>query len=150
MTANDISQNALDRIEAEARRRGLSIELLRRDANDVDAFRRRLYDLVSLQYGSSQRTPDQRGLRNVLDAVAPGGTLVAVHHDLSPFRESVDVAEQTLMYDPSAFVGIDEIRTALDASEEWTIEVDETRDRPPGAASTHHVSDVVIRAVGRP
>lgn len=149
VTANEISQNALDRIGAEARRRGLSIELLRGDASDADAFGNDPFDLVSLQYGSFQRTPDQRGLRNLLGAVAPGGTLIAVHHDLSPFDLPIDVAEQTRMYDPAAYVGIDEIRSALATSEEWTIQVDETRDRPRGAASTHHVSDVVLRAVKR-
>jgi SAM-dependent methyltransferase len=147
VTANDISQNALDRIGAEAQRRGLSIELVRGDASDPDVFGNDPFDLVSLQYGSFQRTPDQRGLRNLLSAVAPGGTLITVHHDLSPLNAPTDVAEQTRMYDPAAYVGIDEIRSALATSEQWTIEVDETRDRPTGAASTHHVRDVILRAV---
>ena len=149
VTASEISDNALSRIGAEAGRRGVDVDLLRSDATAVEAFGGRTFDLVSLQYGSFLRSPDQRGLLNLLDAVAPGGTLVAVHHDLSPLRETHDVAQQTRMYDPEAYVGIDQIRAALVESADWTIEVDETRRRPPGAASTHHVSDVVLRATRR-
>lgn len=149
VTASEISENALARVRAEAERRGVDVDLLRGDATSVAPFEGRTFDLVSLQYGSFPRSPDQRGLRNLLDAVAPGGTLIAVHHDLSPLRHPHDVAEQTRMYDPEAYVGIDQIRAALTASTDWTIEVDETRDRPPGAASTHHVSDVVLRATRR-
>lgn len=147
VTASDISDNALARVRAEAGRRELSIETLHTDANDPGAFGTETYDLVSLQYGSFLRTPDERGLRNLLDAVAPGGTLLVVSHDLSPLREPVDVATQTRMYDPEAYVGIDEFRSALAGLDDWRIEVDEIRRRPPGAASTHHVDDVVLRAV---
>ncbi len=105
------------------------------------------YDLVSLQYGSFQRTPEQRGLRNLLGAVAVGGTLLVVSHDLSWLDTAPDPAEQTRMYDPEAYVGIDDVAAALAASDDWRVEVHETRPRPAGAASTHHVADVVLRAV---
>ncbi|HTQ19066.1 bifunctional NAD(P)/FAD-dependent oxidoreductase/class I SAM-dependent methyltransferase [Mycobacterium sp.] len=150
VTATDISGNALARVRAEAVRRGLAVDLLRSDANDPAPFGTETFDLVSLQYGSFKRTPDQRGLRSLLDAVAPGGTLLVVHHDLTPFSEPFDVATQTRMYDPEAFVGVNEVAVALTADPEtWHIEVHETRPRPPGAASTHHVDDVVLRATRR-
>lgn len=101
---------------------------------------------MSLQYGSFLRTPDQRGLRNLLGAVAPGGTLLVVGHDFTPLREPVDVATQTRMFDPGAYVGVEEIAAALAESDGWRIEVNQTRPRPPGAASSHHVDDVVLRA----
>lgn len=145
VTATDIAQHALDRVAGEATRRGLDLRYLRVDATDADAFDGETYDLVSLQYGSFPRSPDQRGLRNLLGAVAPGGTLLVVAHDLSPLRQPVDVAEQTRMYDPAAFVGVEEVAAALEAAEGWKVEVHETRPRPPGAASTHHVDDVVLR-----
>ncbi|WP_188895306.1 bifunctional NAD(P)/FAD-dependent oxidoreductase/class I SAM-dependent methyltransferase [Microlunatus endophyticus] len=147
VTASDISGNALARVRAEADRRGLSVDRLRRDANDREAFPSGGFDLVSLQYGSFQRTPDQRGLHNLLGAVAPGGTLLVVSHDLAPLAEPVDVATQTRMFDPGAYVGIEEIVAAIGEAGDWTIEVHDTRDRPPGAASTHHVRDVLLRAV---
>ncbi|MFJ1730770.1 FAD-dependent oxidoreductase [Streptomyces sp. NPDC088254] len=150
VTATDISGNALARVRAEAERRGLAIDLVRGDANDPAPFGTETFDLVSLQYGSFKRTPDHRGLRSLLAAVAPGGTLLVVHHDLTPLRDPVDVATQTRMYDPEAFVGVDEIAAALTADPgTWHVETHETRQRPPGAASTHHVSDVVLRATRR-
>ncbi|MBO0852341.1 MAG: NAD(P)/FAD-dependent oxidoreductase [Nocardia sp.] len=150
VTATDISGNALARLRAEAERRGLGVDVIRSDANDPAPFGTETFDLVSLQYGSFKRTPDQRGLRSLLDAVAPGGTLLAVHHDLTPLRGPVDVATGTRMYDPEAFVGIDEIAAALTADPDtWAVQTHETRPRPPGAASTHHVDDVVLRASRR-
>lgn len=53
------------------------------------------------------------------------------------------------MFDPGAYVGVDEISAALRETDGWTIEVHEIRDRPSGAASTHHVRDVVLRAKRR-
>ncbi|MDY7087653.1 MAG: bifunctional NAD(P)/FAD-dependent oxidoreductase/class I SAM-dependent methyltransferase [Actinomycetota bacterium] len=147
VTATDISGNALARIDAEAGRRGLDVRTLRSDANDVAPYGNETYDLVSLQYGSFHRTPDQRGLHNLLAAVAAGGTLLVVGHDLTHARAHQSPAEQTLMYDPDAYVGIDEIHAALERSGAWRIDVHETRDRPAGAISSHHVTDVVLRAV---
>ncbi|RLL70431.1 bifunctional NAD(P)/FAD-dependent oxidoreductase/class I SAM-dependent methyltransferase [Streptomyces sp. Z26] len=150
VTATDISGNALARVRGEAARRGLAVELVRGDANDPVPFGAETFDLVSLQYGSFKRTPDQRGLRSLLAAVAPGGTLLVVHHDLTPLQAPVDVAAETRMYDPEAFVGVDEIAAALAADPAtWQVETHETRDRPAGAASTHHVRDVVLRATRR-
>ncbi|BBB02063.1 putative oxidoreductase [Actinacidiphila reveromycinica] len=150
VTATDISGNALARVRTEAERRGLSVTLVRSDANDPAPFGTDTFDLVSLQYGSFKRTPDQRGLRSLLAAVAPGGTLLVVHHDLTPLHDPVDVAAQTRMYDPQAFVGLDEVAAALTADPDaWHVETHETRPRPAGAASPHHVSDVVLRATRR-
>ena len=147
VSANDISGNALARIGDEADRRGLAVDLVRSDINEADPFASQTYDLVSLQYGSFTRTPDARGLRNLLGAVAPGGTLLAVHHDLAAMREPVDVATTTRMYDADAYVGVEAIAAALRADPQtWQIEVEETRPRPAGAVSTHHVDDVVLRA----
>ncbi|KUG57495.1 methyltransferase type 11 [Serinicoccus chungangensis] len=147
VTASDISGAALQHLGTEAQRRGLAVTLLHRDVNAPGAFRPAAYDLVSLQYGSFLRTPEQRGLRSLLGAVAPGGTLLVVGHDLTPLREPVDPAEQTRMFDPGAYVGAEEVAAALEAEGGWRVEVVETRPRPAGAVSTHHVDDVVLRAV---
>nr|WP_246313820.1 class I SAM-dependent methyltransferase [Janibacter alkaliphilus] len=113
VTANDISGNALAQLANEAARRHLPIQVVRSDINEPSPFAAQTYDLVSLQYGSFTRTPDDRGLRNLLDAVAPGGTLLAVHHDLAAMREPVDVTTTTRLYDPDAYVGVDAIAAAL-------------------------------------
>lgn len=147
VTANDISAAGLARVAAEAERRGLAVDRLHADANDRDAFGERVFDLVSMQYGSIHRTPDRRALSNLLGAVAPGGTLLVVGHDPAPWRAPIDVDTHTRMFDPEAYLGIDEIAAAIADDPEWELEVHETRPRPPGAASAHHhVDDVVLRA----
>jgi SAM-dependent methyltransferase len=147
VTASDISQRALERVDAEAKRRGVRVEGLHRDANALEAFATARFDLVSAQYASIPRTPDGRGVRNLLNAVAPGGTLLVVSHDLQPMRSPIDTKAHSRPFDPDAYVRVDDFVAAVADSSEWTIEVHETRPRPPGAASaSHHVDDVVLRA----
>lgn len=151
VTASDISERALSRVGEEARRRGLDVDLLHADANGLDPFPAQAFDLVSAQYASLPRTPDARGVRNLLAAVAPGGTLLVVSHDLEPLRTPVDVDAQSRPFDPDAYVRVEDVAAALAASSKWDVEVHETRPRPPGAASaSHHVDDVVLRARRRP
>ena len=95
VTANDISQRALDRLAAEATRRGLAVECHRADANELDAFSTAAFDLVSAQYASIPRTPDGRAVHNLLNAVAPGGTLLVVSHDLEPMRAPIDTRTES-------------------------------------------------------
>lgn len=147
VTASDISQRALARVAAEAERRGLRVECHHADANALEPFERAAFDLVSAQYASIPRTPDARAVRNLLDAVAPGGTLLVVGHDLEPMRAPVDTRVESRPFDPDAYVRVDDVAAALAGSPDWDVEVHEKRPRPPGAASgTHHVDDVVLRA----
>jgi len=147
VTASDISQRALERVAAEAQRRGLRIECRRADANALGAFESGAYDLVSAQYASIPRTPDGRGIRNLLDAVAPGGTLLVVSHDLEPLRAEIDTQEHGRPFDPDAYVRLDDVASVLAKSSGWEIEVHEKRPRPAGAASASlHVDDIVLRA----
>jgi thioredoxin reductase/SAM-dependent methyltransferase len=147
VTASDISQRALDRIGAEATRRGLPVECLRADANAPDPYTAASYNLVSAQYASIPRTPDGRGLRNLLRAVAPGGTLLVVGHDLEPLRAPAGTPEPARPFDPDAYVSIDDFAAAVADAPDWDIERHEKRPRPAGAASAaHHVHDVVLRA----
>jgi thioredoxin reductase/SAM-dependent methyltransferase len=147
VTANDVSQRALDRVGAEAARRGLRVECRHADANALDPFGSAAFDLVSAQYASIPRTPDRRGLRNLLDAVAPGGTLLVVSHDLEPMRAPIDTPAHSRPFDPDAYVRVDDFVAALAGSPAWDIDVHEKRPRPPGAASaSHHVDDIVLRA----
>lgn len=78
------------------------------------------------------------------------GTLLVVGHDLTFAQEHHDPAQQTLMYDPDSYVCVVDILAALEQSEEWRVEVYEYRPRPAGAASTHHVTDVILRANANP
>jgi len=147
VTANDISQRALDRVDAEAVRRGLHVECHHADANALDAFETAAFDLVSAQYASIPRTPDGRAVSNLLNAVAPGGTLLVVSHDLEPMKAPMDALAHGSPFDPDAYVRTDDFLAALDGLSAWGIEVHQKRPRPGGAASaSHHVHDVVLRA----
>jgi thioredoxin reductase len=148
VTANDVSQRGLNRIGNEAERQGLHVECLHMDANALDAFGTTEFDLVTAHYASIPRTPDERGVRNLLDAVAPGGTLLIVSHDLDAMRESKDASAHHPLFDPNAYLRTDDFATALSDSRDWNIEVNETRPRPASAAS-HHIEDVVFRAQRR-
>jgi thioredoxin reductase/SAM-dependent methyltransferase len=90
VTASDISQRALDRIAGAADSRGLGVECRRTDANALDAFPHRSFDLVTAHYASIPRTPDDRGARSIIDAVAAGGTLLVVSHDLAPMPDRIN------------------------------------------------------------
>jgi len=147
VTANDISQRALDRVSAEARRRGLWVDCHRADANARHAFETAAFDLVSAQYASIPRTPDDRAVHNMLNAVAPGGTLLIVGHDLEPMR----APGHDRAFDPDAYARIDDFAAVLSGSPGWDIELHEKRLRPAGSVTaSHHVHDIVLRARRRP
>lgn len=147
VTASDISQRALDRVAAEADHRGLTVGCLLADANGFAPFEDAGFDLVSAQYASIPRTRDQRAVQNILNAVAPGGTLLVVSHDLELMRAAADNPEHSRPFDPDAYVRVDDFVAAIADAGDWEIEVHERRARPPGAASAaHHVEDIVLRA----
>jgi SAM-dependent methyltransferase len=147
VTAADISTTALERVRAEADRRHLRVECLHADANAPGAFGSGQFDLVSAHYASIPRTADDRAIHNLLDAVAPGGTLLFVSHDLDPMRHPIDTRTASRAFDPDAYVRVEDLEAALRDDTAWSIEVDEKRSRPPGAASaSHHVDDIVLRA----
>ncbi|MEZ5244127.1 MAG: bifunctional NAD(P)/FAD-dependent oxidoreductase/class I SAM-dependent methyltransferase [Acidimicrobiales bacterium] len=147
VTASDISTTALAVIAAEAERRELHVECLHADANALDPYGGRQFDLVTAHYASIPRTGDGRAIRNLLGAVAPGGTLLMVSHDTEPMRHPIDTRTTSRAFDPDAYVRVDDVEVALRNDPAWTIDVAEKRPRPPGAASASlHVDDIVIRA----
>ncbi|WP_120336866.1 class I SAM-dependent methyltransferase [Cryobacterium soli] len=103
------------------------------------------FDLVTAQYmhlPSSART----GLfARLADAVAPGGTLLIVGHDVSEVHTTVH-----RMPDPDLFFTAPELAATLD-TRRWRIEIAETRPRvtqdPVGTAVT--VADAVLKASRR-
>ncbi|PRX45004.1 methyltransferase family protein [Prauserella shujinwangii] len=98
------------------------------------------FDLVSVQYFPLPRRPDHAALHGLLDAVAPGGTLLFVGHDLTdlPPRLENGVA-------PADYYQPADIAKLL--ADDWTVLVDETRPRTaPAPAGTHHTHDTVLRA----
>ena len=147
VTAADISSVGLDHVRDEAGRRGLDVRCLHVDANRPNPFDPDRFDLVTALYASIPRTTDDRAVQNLVDAVAPGGTLLVVSHDLEPMRQPIDTTQASRAFDPDAYVRVEDVEDAVRDDPDWTIEVNERRTRPPGAATaSHHVDDVVFRA----
>lgn len=148
VTASDISERALVRVGTAAGERGLRIRLQQADANAGDPFGGKQHDLVTAAYASIPRTPDGRGTRNLLDAVAPGGSLVVINHDPADTSEATADGdpEQGRAFDHEAFVQTEDLVAAIAERPDWAVEVHERRTRPAGAVSSHHVHDIVLRA----
>ncbi|NLD76817.1 MAG: class I SAM-dependent methyltransferase, partial [Acidimicrobiales bacterium] len=144
VTASDVSSQALSHVSALAAQRDLPIECIQADADGVEPFEPGGFDLVSAQYLPIPRSPDGRGLQNLIDAVAPGGTLLVVAHDLAAMRAH-DGHHHKPLIDFEAYFTPEDFEARLAGSPEWEVEVHETRPRPDGH-STPHVEDVVLRA----
>jgi SAM-dependent methyltransferase len=137
VTAVDISRTALQRAAAGATDLIGSLAWVRADLTTTPPPAG-AFDLVSVQYFPLSHQPDHTALRGLLDAVAPGGTLLFVSHDpadLTP-RHGLDPSD---CYQP------DDIARLLDHN--WTVVINETRPRTaPAPAGTHHTHDTVLRA----
>ena len=78
------------------------------DANGWEPFTQGGFDLVSAS-SLDPRTPDLRGVHNILDGVAPGGTLIIISHDL----EAMHDPRTTSSFDPDAFLHIGDFAAVL-------------------------------------
>ena len=138
VTAADISRVALDRAAKRARERGLAITWLHADLAKAPAPG--TYDLVTAHFLHVTKAEQQALFRNLAAAVAPGGTLLVVGHDLSDMAKlpRPDLRE----YGWTA----EEVAATL--GEGWSIEAAEARPRqatgPDGDEIT--ISDAILRA----
>ncbi|MFF6845105.1 class I SAM-dependent methyltransferase [Streptomyces antimycoticus] len=139
VTAVDISRAALERAVAAATDVQGRVAWTRADLTGTPPPAA-AFDLVSVHYFPLAHQPDHTALRGLLDAVAPGGTLLFANHalaDLSP--------EPERDFDPGDYYQPDEIARLLD--DDWTVLINETRPRTaPAPAGTHHTQDTVLRA----
>ncbi|RFA16946.1 hypothetical protein B7R22_01155 [Subtercola boreus] len=139
VTALDVSRVALERAEAEGHRRGVDVHWLHSGLVEAD-LPARSFDLVSAQYPALFRTPGNVAEHALLEAVAPGGTLLVVHHPAPTLEEA-----EAHGFHPDDYVGPANVAALLDDS--WAIEVDEVRPRHVATgAGSHHTHDVVLRA----
>ena len=137
VTALDVSGVALARAARHAEQAQVAVRWVH--AGLVEAALP-AFDLVSAQYPALLRTDGHDAEAALLAAVAPGGTLLVVHHQI------VD-AEQFKAHgcDPADYVSPADVAALLDDS--WRIEVNETRPRHVAdGAGSHHTHDVVLRA----
>lgn len=139
VTALDVSQVALDRAAAHAAEEGVDITWIASGLLDAEVPVGS-FDLVSAQYPALRATPDGAAERALISAVAPGGILLVVHHDM---RDRAAVRAHG--FDPDDWVQPGDVAALLD--DDWTVEVSEIRERSVnGGAGAHHTHDVVLRA----
>ena len=139
VTAIDVAVNALDHAKAAAAAAGVDVDWVASGLVEL-ADRDACFDLVTVFYPALMRSPERSVEAALLGAVAPGGTLLVVHHG----EVDREVAESH-GFDPDDYVGHDDVVAALGAG--WVIEADEVRERDvtEGAGAHHHV-DLIVRA----
>ncbi|MGI5171649.1 class I SAM-dependent methyltransferase [Spirillospora sp. CA-253888] len=139
VTAVDISRTALERAAAAAADVAGRVAWARADLTALSPPAG-AFDLVSVQYFPLPRRPGHRALRGLLAAVAPGGTLLVVGHDLADLPPPTELG-----IDPGDYYRPDEIAGLLGG--DWTVLINETRPRTaPAPAGTRHTRDTVLRA----
>lgn len=98
------------------------------------------FDLVSVQYFPLPRQPAHAALRGLLDAVALGGTLLFVSHELADLSPRPEQG-----FNPGDYYQPDDIARLLD--DNWNVLINETRPRTtPAPAGTRHTRDTVLSA----
>lgn len=140
VTALDISPKAVQRTEAMAAEAGVQVEgfaagLLEAALPDAS------YDLVSAMYPALLRTATGEAERRLLDLVAPGGTLLVVHH------ADID-RDHALAHgcDPDDYVSPEDVRTMAVERGGWDVVTHERRERTITlSAGAHHKDDLVLR-----
>ena len=139
VTALDVSQVALDRAARHATEAGVDVHW---QLSGLVEARVSGFDLVSAQYPALRRTPGRDAEQALLDAVAPGGLLLVVHHaDVDPEHA------RARGFDPADYVQPSDVAELLRGEQGWAIEVDEKRERDiRGGAGAHHAHDLVLRA----
>lgn len=141
VTALDVSAVALDRARRHAEEAGVQVELVHAGLVEAD-LPARSFDLVSAQYAVLLRTPGAVAERALAELVAPGGTLLVVHHDVAHEHRHEGG------FDPELYALPADVAAVLD--EGWQVEVDERRPRRiSGGGGAHHVHDLVLRATRR-
>jgi SAM-dependent methyltransferase len=144
VTALEVSGVALQRAVVHARDAGVDVHWLH--AGLVEAnLPPGTFDLVSAQYPALLRTRDAVAEHALLEAVAPGGVLLLVHHAGMEHRHDHDPD-----FDPAKYVWPAMISAILtdERKGDWEIELDEQRPRisPQSGSGVGHAEDLVLRA----
>jgi SAM-dependent methyltransferase len=168
VTALEVSGVALERATRHAAEAGVAVHWVHAGMVEA-ALPPASFDLVSAQYPVLPRTPDAVAEKALLDAVAPGGVLLFVHHadmehrhdhghDHGHHHDDGDEhgedsgdghgsdAGDEKPFDPADYVWPTNLAAVL--GDDWVVEVDERRPRiaPESGAGAGHTDDLVLRA----
>lgn len=146
VTALDVSDVALNRARAHAASAGVEVNFLLSGLLDA-GLEPGSFDVVAALYPALRHTDthDTEGI--VLDLVAPGGSLLFVHHaiDHSHHHDHHEDGEHRPQFDPADYVAVADMSARV--TNEWVIDVNEERDRTiSGGGGAHHVRDLILRA----
>jgi SAM-dependent methyltransferase len=140
VTAVDVSEVAVSRARATAELKGAVVEWRRGDIL-ATKFPKGSFDLVSMQYPALPKAASETAMRALLDAVQPGGFLLAVYHDLDEeHREHM----KSRGVDPADYVDVDDLVRLL--ADDFTLERHAVGPRIDPPPNNPHISDVVVRA----
>jgi SAM-dependent methyltransferase len=139
VTALDVSRVALDRAAEQAEKAGVRVRWLHAGLVEA-ALPPGSFDLVSAQYPALPSSAGHAAEHALLAAVAPGGTLLVVHHTPLSAQEAEEHGFRLEDYVSPA-----DVAARLDDG--WRVEVSETRPRHvAGGAGSAHTTDIVLRA----
>ncbi len=94
-----------------------------------------------MQYPALPKAAGDAAVRALLDAVRPGGLLLAVYHDLDDeHREHM----KSRGVDPADYVGADDLVQLL--GDDFTVELNVIEPRIDPPPDTPHIADAVLRA----
>ncbi|MFV0316596.1 MAG: class I SAM-dependent methyltransferase [Microthrixaceae bacterium] len=143
VTGIDISSVAIERAEQAAESAGVEATWIAGDL--VDGLPEgSTYDLVAMSYPALPSSSADRSVAALLSAVAPGGMLLVVGHDMFGSEHARKHAEER-GFDPADYIQPRDIAPRL--VDGWEIEVDEVRPRQtPSGFDGPDIDDVVLRA----
>lgn len=145
VTAVDVSDVALKRARDHASAAALEVNFVLSGLLDA-GLEPGSFDLVAALYPALRHTNNHDTVGILLDLVAPGGSLLFVHHALEHHHHDQDEQdEHRPRFDPADYVGVSDVSARLDTT--WTVDVNEERDRAiSGGGGAHHVRDLIVRA----
>lgn len=140
VTAIDISDVAVSRAREAAGLAGAAVEWICGDVLQAP-FPAGSFDLVSMQYPALPKAAGEAAARALLDAVRPGGLLLAVYHDLDDeHREHM----KSRGVDPADYVGADDLARLL--GDDFNLELHAVEPRIDPPPENPHIADIVLRA----
>jgi SAM-dependent methyltransferase len=140
VTGLDVSGVALDRARRAGESRGVDINWMLTGLLEAELAPAG-FDLVSAFYPALRKTEEGLAERRLMASVAPGGTLLVVHHAEIDREMALERG-----FDPDDYLAPDDVRRSLTA--DFEVRVFEQRERNiTTGGGAHHKFDVVLAAV---